>query len=463
MPIRLRLLAAAMPLALMLPSPSFAMPTGGTCIEGNCEDGIGTFRETSTGLTTRGLFSNGRFAPSSTYEVVYPHHPGQVYHSTTDAQRNWVQAEMWRTESQFYAGSVKTAINPFTQHQVISYSVGRFEDGPDTVYEGQFEYVSLPPTQEQMQSYNGQGFSIQSGIYMFSGTRSSKSQGTKDYGIFATETVYPQKPILFSPADPARIADIRARYTAALTASAAQSKARADAMQAQQSAQDTDLIGTLFQAAAGGLLASSMGQMTGALGGGMGGVNAMNLSQVVGVMTGATSPDQAMAAMAQQYMAQGLGAAVGATSPQDFAALAAGMASGGAVPTTQGAVTAAMLTQAQTLAQQKTVTTTPAAQTIHIPPNGGAPSATPNTGSTPVASGSGSRVPKLEQMTLPCTNENGSFTGSSKVPKAAADCRAEVIAHRKVQCRSDWMTDPSYAAMKACFQQKGIADLSQWR
>ena len=412
MPIRLRLLAAAMPLALMLPSPSFAIPNGGTCIEGNCEDGIGTFRETPTGVITRGLFSNGRFAPSSTYEVIFPHHPGQVYHSTTDAQRNWAQAEIWRTESQFYAGSVKTAINPFTQHQVISYDVGRFEDGPDTVYEGQFEYVSLPPTQEQLQSYNGQGFSIQSGIYMFSGTRSSKSRGTKDYGIFATETVYPQKPILFSPADPARIADIRARYTAALTASAAQSKARADAMQAQQSAQDTDLIGTLFQAAAGGLLASSMGQMTGALGGGMGGVNAMNLSQVVGVMTGATSPDQAMAAMAQQYMAQGLGAAVGATSPQDFAALGGGYGlrrgradnAGGGDSGDAGAGAGAGPAERPSPQPRQP-------QTIHIPPNGGAPSATPNTGATPVASGSGSRVPKLEQMTLPCTNENGSFTG----------------------------------------------------
>lgn len=443
MPIRLRLLAAAVPLGLILPGTAHALPSGGTCLEGTCEDGIGTFLDTATGTTYRGLFSNGLFAPSSTYEVVHPNRPGQVYRAATDAGRNWILTETWRTETQFFSGSTKVYINPFTQHQVASYDKGRFEDGPDIVYEGQFDYVTLPPTDAQRQAYDGTAQSVQVGIYMFSGTRSSKSKGTTEYGIFATDTAYPFKPLVFHPADPARIAEIRAGYAAALNAENARTRQAAAAAQ-QSAAEDADLLGTLFQVAAGGLLASSMGQMGGGLGGGLGGVNAMNLTQVVGVMTGVATPDQALATMTQQYMAQGLGAAVGATSPQDFAAIAAGLAAGGTVPTTQGALTAAMLAQAQAQmqAQQAAAATTAPVQ--------------------PLAVSTGTRVPKLDQITLPCTNTHGSFSGTFKVPKSAADCRKEVIAHRKVQCRSDWATDPSYAAMTACFQQKGIADLTKW-
>ncbi|GAB3117152.1 hypothetical protein [Novispirillum itersonii] len=430
----LRLLVIGLPLIAAL--PAHAMPTGGVCLEGNCDDGIGVFRDNTTGLTYRGPFSDGRFAPNASYEVTDPTHPGTVYPFTTDASRDWNYVELWRTDTQFFAGTGRKFQNPFTHYTFWAYSKGQLLDGPDVTYDGDFEYVSLPPTDGLRAQTDPNGIGLQSGIFMFSGTRTTKSTGQQEYGIFASEPVKPKTRIILSPADPVRIAQIRQNYLAA-TAAQSQQEAR------QQAAANDgpDLLGTLFQAAAGGLLASSMGQMAGALGGGgPGGVNALNLSQVVGVMTGATSPDQAMAAMTQQYMAQGLGAAVGATSPQDFAALAAGLSSGGTVASTHGAVTAATLAQARAL----------------MPPTG-------TTAAPPPAAGSGSRVPALEMMTLPCTNENGSFTGQSKVPKAAADCRAEVIAHRKVQCRADWMTDPSYAAMKACFQKKGIADLSQWR
>jgi len=393
---------------MLAPATVSAMPGNGTCIEGDCDNGIGVFLSTYDNNTYRGPFSNGLFAPSASYEVQDPAHPGVTYQFRTDANRDWSYVEVWRTPTQFYAGSMAKAVNPFTRLAVNSFKEGRLEGSDGLVYEGQFEYVSLPPTTQRGTDV----LAAQVGIYMFSGTRTNSRTGARDYGIFASEAVRPKHDLILAPADPQKIAGIRAQYQAAVSSAQAQDAAVAQAQaQAQaQSSAGTDLFGALLQTAAGGLLASSMGQMSGA----MGGLNATNLTQVVGVMTGQTSPDAAMALMAQDYMANGLGAAVGASTAQDFAALGRSIAADKALPS-----------------------------------------------STAVTSTTG-RVPALESMTLPCSNENGAFTGTSKVPKAARDCRAEVIAHRKVQCRSDWRSDPSFAAMQACFRQNGIADLSQW-
>lgn len=403
-------------LLALAPATVSAMPGNGSCIEGDCDNGIGVFLSSYDNNTYRGPFSNGLFAPSASYEVQDPAHPGVTYQFRTDANRDWSYVEVWRTPTQFYAGTMTKAVNPFTRLAINSFKEGRLEGSDGLVYEGQFEYVSLPPTTQR----GTDALAAQVGIYMFSGTRTNSRTGARDYGIFASEAVRPKHDLILAPADPQKIAGIRAQYQAAVSSAQAQDAAAAQAQaQAQaQSSAGTDLFGALLQTAAGGLLASSMGQMSGA----MGGLNATNLTQVVGVMTGQTSPDAAMASMAQDYMANGLGAAVGASTAQDFAALGRSIAADKALPSSSAAITPA--------------------STV-------APSTT-------------GRVPALESMTLPCSNENGSFTGTSKVPKAARDCRAEVIAHRKVQCRSDWRSDPSYAAMQACFRQNGIADLSQW-
>lgn len=410
---------------MLAPATVSAMPGNGTCIEGNCDNGIGVFLSTYDNNTYRGPFSDGRFAPSASYEVQDPAHPGVTYQFRTDANRDWSHVEVWRTPTQFYAGSMAKAVNPFTRLAINSFKEGRLEGSDGLVYEGQFEYVSLPPTTQR----GTDALAAQVGIYMFSGTRTNSRTGARDYGIFASEAVRPKHDLILAPADPQKIAGIRAQYQAAESSAQAQDAAAAQAQAQAQSSAGADLFGALLQTAAGGLLASSMGQMSGA----MGGLNATNLTQVVGVMTGQTSPDAAMASMAQDYMANGLGAAVGASTAQDFAALGRSIAADKALPSSRAA--------------SATPTATPTA-TI-----------TPASTVTPSTTG---RVPALESMTLPCSNENGDFTGKFKVPKAARDCRAEVIAHRKVQCRSDWMTDPSYAAMQACFRQNGIADLSQW-
>lgn len=74
----------------------------------------------------------------------------------------------------------------------------------------------------------------------------------------------------------------------------------------------------------------------------------------------------------------------------------------------------------------------------------------------------GLRIPKLERVEIRCENEAGIHQGTDTVPVSAGDCRSEVLAHRNTQCRGDWWLLDEFKAMKACFQRKGIADMSEW-
>lgn len=74
----------------------------------------------------------------------------------------------------------------------------------------------------------------------------------------------------------------------------------------------------------------------------------------------------------------------------------------------------------------------------------------------------GTRMPGIQRVSIQCTNEGGSYEGDEKVPVDPNDCRAEVIAHRSIQCHSDWMQDPATHAMNNCLKRKGIANLQYW-
>lgn len=457
------------------------------CQSGDCENGDGVVTN-ERGDRYTGSFSAGRPRPGMRMQVEVKRRPGEVFFVEYDAMGIAASGVMPRGAKAVYSGTFKAVQHRFVGRSINTMETGRLDDGNGLVLDGRFEYVSVPWSADLRQTTlfaPTEPLAHMVGIYLFSGTRTHQATGAVDTGIFASDLVYPGEEIVFTPADVARISDIRQRYLNLQPAPAAEDEtalARQRAMQARVRAEATAsagvapvtsaaapsaassdagdaLLGGLFQVAAGALVAS----IPNGGASGLQGMNSFNLAQMAGVITGQTSPDAAMAAMANQAMAGAVGQAMGSSvTPEALAALGR----------SQGSMNAAQF--AALAAGQMAAGAQGGGVKAAVPPNvGGSGAHDKKNVSVPPAAGdpsklaqpappAGARVPKLEMLTLPCSNENGNFTGQSKVPVSPQDCRAEVIAHRKVQCRSDWFSDPSFAAMKACFQRNGIADLSRW-
>lgn len=175
--------------ALVLLSASVALlPAGawgaerkrpGTCISGNCTDGVGTLQLGHATYT--GPWSNSWFT-AGTYGVVYAVYPAQSHELTIDAQGYPLSGTTHRgykgdtlRDPSLYTGTYAKVWNPFDRKQVPRYAQGRYVDASGVAYEGDFDFVP------------GLINTLAGGYYIFQGVRIDEALDEVTPGLYISD------------------------------------------------------------------------------------------------------------------------------------------------------------------------------------------------------------------------------------------------------------------------------------
>jgi len=296
-------------------SPAWAIDpaifgAGAVCAAGNCTSGEGTIR-TRDGTETTGSWSQGRHLEGQAYRVRSPLQPGRTTDMVYRSDGSPVRGTLLRGDPLSmkapigeFTGSFAAVANPFVANgRSFSYSVGKYTDlKTGLVFEGEFSYVPM--------RVNG----LVSGTMIFQGVRIDNETDEVVRGLFVSEQVFADHPILLRKARPDYLVKLQRDFEAEQGGAVADARAAENRQRSGESM--ASLLGVM-----GGLMAISGG---GGGGSRLGTLQSQSLAGLTGALTGKQSSGDilkgVLAQVAQQAgadpsLARALG---GSTQPGDL-------------------------------------------------------------------------------------------------------------------------------------------------
>lgn len=320
----------ASPAALALDGTLFGQAA--TCAQGDCDNGRGTIR-TGDGTEYSGSWVNGRFVAGEAYAVRNPVAPDRVEPLVMDATGRPREGTLLRGSKATglglvgeYTGTFAQYSNPFIGQDVVGFARGAYIDhSGGYIYEGEFSYIPI--------HHSG----AISGYFILTGVRIDTALNEVTRGLFVSDSVMPNMPIMFRKARADYLEKIHTEFAAQKLAAEAGAAARA-----AQRASAPPTAGPERKRA--GLFGKLLGVVSGlaSIGGvNLGPLKSSALMSLTGSITGGNSPDSSLkgilATVSQTLIKDPkLAKIIGsATDPEQMAATLAGLATGSAPITRQ--------------------------------------------------------------------------------------------------------------------------------
>lgn len=188
----------------------------GRCIEGDCTNGVGTYRWPN-GFEVTGPWSAAT-AVAGTYEFRHPCAPSRTFLLTIDANRYPKEGTTIRgcvrsggkSNLVQYSGTYTTVFNPFNNKTYSTYKTGKYVDAYGIVWDGEFEYIPLRQSVEWSGAHpvidavkenfvNGK-YELPSGTFVYLGFKIDEEDDEVVRGLYISGPTEPDEVIYLTKA-----------------------------------------------------------------------------------------------------------------------------------------------------------------------------------------------------------------------------------------------------------------------